>query len=98
MALDIIFTFQILLIAVIGFWVITAWDTALDRIMINTFNLDENSVWTHVIIGIISTTIFIILLIIFNIETHDILGISEVVDAQLTGHPEDIVKGRVVTY
>lgn len=98
MAIDIIFTFQILLIAVIGFWVITAWDATLDRIMINTFDLDENSVWTHVIIGIISTIIFIILLMIFNIEAHDILGISETVDAQLTGHPEEIVNGRIVTY
>ena len=98
MALDIIFTFQILIIVIIAFWAITAWDAVLDRAMINSFNLDEDSVLSHVIIGVIATVIFILLLLIFNLEAHDILGIAENVDAELTGHPETIVDGKVVTY
>ena len=98
MALDIIFTFQILIIVVIAFWAVTAWDAALDRAMINAFHFDEDSVWPHVIIGVIATSIFIILLLIYGLEAHDLLGISETVDAQLTGHPETIVDGNVVTY
>lgn len=98
MAFDIIFTFQILIIVIVAFWAITAWDAALDRSLINAFHLDENSVITHVIIGVIATIIFILLLLIFDIEAHDILGIAETVDAQLTGHPEEIVNGKIVYY
>lgn len=98
MALDWVFTLQILLLAVIAFWVITAWDAALDLTLIKYLNLDPDSIIAHIIIGVIATIILIILLLIFGLELHDLLGIAENVDAQLTGHPEVIVDGKLVSY
>jgi len=51
---------------------------------------------TWLIIEVIATLIIII--IIFDIELHDLFGVSETIDVRLTGQSEKIVDGRIVHY
>lgn len=95
---DIIFTIQILIIVIIAFLVITAWDEVIDRTLIKYLNLDKDSIITWLIIAIIATFSLIIIIIIFNIEAHDLFGVSETVDTQLTGQSEKIVDNKVVHF
>ena len=95
---DVIFTIQILIIVIIAFLVITAWDEVIDRTIIQFLNLDKDSIITWLIIAAIATLILIIIILIFDIELHDLFGVAETVDVRLTGQSEQIVDGRVVHY
>ena len=95
--LDLLFTFQVLFMIVISIWVITAWDRVLDKAFLTVLGLDENDIVSWIIIGCISTIIFILILIGFGIEAHDLFGVAEIVDAQLTGHPEVLEGVKVIT-
>ena len=96
--IDIIFTIEIIIIVIVAFLVITAWDEVIDRTIIKYLNLDKDSITTWLIIALIATFILIIIIIIFNIEVHDLFGVSETVDVKLTGQSEKIVDGTVVHY
>lgn len=95
---DIGFTIKILIIVIIAFLVITAWDEVLDRTLIKYFNMDKEAISTWVTIAVISTVALFIIIVYTNIEAHDLFGISETVDTQLTGKAERIRKGKVVHY
>ena len=92
------FTIKILIIVIIAFLVITAWDEVIDRTIIQFLNLDKDSIITWLIIAAIATLILIIIILIFDIELHDLFGVSETVDVRLTGQSEKIVDGRIVHY
>ena len=94
--LDWIFTLKIIVLAIVAFLVITAWDEVLDRTIFKWFELDREKISSWVIIAVVSTVILIALLMFFNIEAHDVLGISETVDTSLTGKVERTVRGRVI--
>jgi hypothetical protein len=96
MKLDISFTIKVIIIAVIALLVITAWDEVIDRCIFKFFNLDRESISSWIIIAVISTVLLIVILLIFGIEVHDLIGIDETVDVQLTGKTESIVNGKVV--
>jgi len=93
-----LFTIKILIIVIIAFLVITAWDEVIDRTIIQFLNLDKDSIITWLIIAAIATLILIIIILIFDIELHDLFGVSETVDVRLTGQSEKIVDSRVVHY
>jgi len=95
---DVIFTIEILIIVIIAFLVITAWDEVIDRTIIQFLNLDKDSIISWLIIAVIATLILIIIIIIFDIELHDLFGVSETVDVKLTGQSEKIFDGRIVHY
>lgn len=94
--LDLMFTIKIIFIAVFAFLVITAWDELIDRILLDLFGLDRNSIWSWVIIASISTGFLILLLLLFHIEAHDVLGISETVDVILTKKIEQLKDGELI--
>lgn len=85
MNINLIFTLQIIFLVAIAFMAITAWDEFLDRTVIKYFNLNRESVRTWFIIAVSSTSLFILLLYIFGVEAHDILGVSETADIILSG-------------
>lgn len=94
--MDIIFTLKILVLAIVAFLVITAWDEVLDRFIFKYFDLDREDISSWVIVGVISVILLFVLLYIFDIEAHEVLGIGEAVDVQLTGQTESVVGGRIV--
>ena len=96
--IDILFTIKILIIVIFAFLVIAAWDEVINMVLIKYLNLDKDSITTWLIIAIIATVLLFIIIIIFNVEAHDLLGISETVDTQLTGQSEKIVRGKVIHY
>ena len=90
------FTIEILIIVIIPFLVITAWDEVIDRILIKYFNLDKEAISTWLVIAIISTVILLTIVVWENVEIHDLFGVSETVDTQLTGQVETIKRGKVI--
>lgn len=94
--INLLFTFKIIIIAVVAFLVITAWDEVLDRLIIEVFGLDRENIFTWILIAVIATLLLIVVLSISGVEAHDILGISETVDTQITGQTEEIVGGQVI--
>lgn len=88
-------TFLILMLAVLGLFMLNAWIEVIQLWLFKTFHLDESaSNW--LIVAIASTALFVLLLGMLNIELHDVVGISETVDRQLTGEREQFRRGKVV--
>ena len=75
---------------------ISAFDEFLTRLFFKLFNFGKKSLWSWLILGIVSFLILIILLVIFRIELHDVVGISETVDTVLTGQRETIIGKTIV--
>ncbi len=94
--MDILFTLKIFIIIIIGFLVITSWDEVIDRTLMKYLNLDREKISSWVIISLISTAALFLILVLTNIELHDIFGVSETADTQLTGQVENIVSGQVI--
>ena len=96
MSLDFTFTLKILVIVIIAFLVITAWDEVLARIIFNVFDLERDTIWAWIVVAGIATLLLLAVLLFFRIEAHDVLGISETVDTILTGQSEKFVNGELV--
>jgi len=94
--IDIVFTIKILIIVIVAFLVITAWDEVIDRALIKYLKLDREEISTWLILAIIATVLLLIIIILFNVEAHDLLGVSETIDTQLTGQAEIIKNGKVI--
>ena len=96
MALDFQLTIKILIIAIVSFLVITAWDEVIDRFMFKYFNLDPEEISSWLIVAVIATFSLFLLLLIFNIEIHDVIGVGEAVDVQLSGRTESSENGEII--
>lgn len=96
MAVDWIFTIKILLIMVFVLLVVSAWDEVIDRIFFDYFELDRENTWSWIILALCITAILFIILIVTNIELHELLGLSELVDKIVTGQSEKIQNGILV--
>jgi len=94
--LNFVFTLKILIILIVAFLVITAWDEVLLRIMFKYLNLDRESILGWFIISLIGTLVLFLVLMIFRIEAHEAFGISETVDTILTGTFEEFKNGELV--
>ena len=92
------FTIKFFLIALIAFIVITAWSEVVIRWVVEYFDLDKDYISTWFKLAIGSTVVLMIVLITFNIELHDLFGISETVDVQVTGMKEIFRNGKVKHY
>lgn len=96
MALDVQLTIKILIIAIVAFLVITAWGEVIDRCIFKYFNLDSEKISSWVVVAVIATILLFILLLIFNIEIHDVTGIGEAVDVRLSGRTESYENGKII--
>uniref|UniRef100_A0A6C0CFW9 Uncharacterized protein n=1 Tax=viral metagenome TaxID=1070528 RepID=A0A6C0CFW9_9ZZZZ len=94
--MDIKFTVQILVLAIVAYLIITAGDEVLDRVIFKWLGLDREQISSWVIVLVIGIVLMFVLLYVFNIEAHDILGVGEAVDVQLTGQTESFKRGRIV--
>ncbi len=95
--MDLKFTFKILILAIIGFLVISSIGEFITLVFFDIFGLDKESMWSWLILGIVGLIILISLLLIFRIELHDVIGISETVDTALTGQTEQII-GKTIMH
>ena len=95
---NIIYTIIIIIIFTIGLLLISALNEVIARLIFKYLQIDRESIWSWVIVVIISFLLLLVILDIFKIEIHDILGISETVDIILTGEQEKIVGGEVIHY
>jgi len=93
-----IFSIQILIIALIAFLVVSSWTEVITRWLIQYYKWDKEKISTWVKIGFISLIALIVTVLIYNIEIHDLLGISETVDTELTGTYEKFQNGQVKHY
>lgn len=75
--IDFALTIKIIIIAVVAFLVITAWDEVLDRLVFKLLKLDKNKISSWVVVAVIMTVLLFIIMAIFKIQAHDILGISD---------------------
>jgi hypothetical protein len=57
--------------------------------------LDKEDIKTWIIFALVSSGLLLIVVIASNIEIHDLFGISETVDVQLTGLTEKFKNGKV---
>jgi hypothetical protein len=92
------FTIKIFIIVLLAFLVVSAWSEVIIRTLIKYFDLDKESISTWFIFGLISTVLLFLIVIASNIEVHDLFGISETVDVELTGMKERFVNGKVKHY
>ena len=68
------------------------------RWLVDYFDWDKEKISTWVKLAIGSTVFLAIVLLTFNIEIHDLFGISETVDVQVTGMKETFKNGKVKHY
>ena len=94
--LDVGFTLKILVILIVAFAVITAWNEVIFRIMFEFLRLDRESILGWLVIALISVLFLFLVLSIFRIEAHEAFGISETIDTILTGTKEKSVGTELV--
>jgi len=92
------FTIKIFIIVLIAFLVISSWSEVITKSFFEYFDLDKDDISTWVILGTISTILLLVVVIASGVEIHDLFGISETVDVQLTGTTEKFKNGRVKHY
>lgn len=95
---NLLFTIQILVIAIIVYLFLTAWGEVIQRSVFSALSLNSESIYSWILIGSGSFVALIIMLYFFGIEAHDVFGISEVVDRVLTSQKEHFVEGKLVNY
>lgn len=96
--IDIPFTIKILFIVVVVFLFISAWTETINRFLIDYFDLDKEEPSTWLKLAITFTILLFLIVIGWNIEFHDLFGISETVDVELTGMSEKFKGGKVRHY
>jgi hypothetical protein len=89
------FTIKIFLIVIIAFLVVSAWSEVIIKSISSYFDLDKEDIKTWIIFALVSSGLLLIVVIASNIEIHDLFGISETVDVQLTGLTEKFKNGKV---
>lgn len=92
------FGLKILIIVLVAYLFITSWGEVINRTLIESFHLDQEKIDTYVKLGIVFTIVLIIIVIGWNIEFHDLFGISETVDVELTGKKEKFQNGKLKHY
>jgi hypothetical protein len=96
--IDLGFTIKILFIVLVVFLFIAAWTETINRTLIQYFDLDKEEVSTWLKLAIGFTILLFLIVIGWNIEFHDLFGISETVDVELTGMKETFKNGKLKHY
>lgn len=87
-----------LFIVPVVFLFISTWTETINRAIIAYFNLDreETGTWFKLALGF--TILLFLIVSVWNIELHDLFGISETVDVILTGMKEKFKNGKLTHY
>ena len=96
--IDILFTIKILVIVILVFLFASAWTEVVNRTLIKYFDMDKEEISTWLKLGLVFTVLIFLIVIGWNIELHDVFGISETVDVELTGMKETFRNGKVKHY
>ena len=91
-------TIKIFIIVLVAYIVLSAWGEVIERFMIKYFNLNKEEISTWLKIALISTVLLFFIVYFSGFEVHDLFGISETVDIQLTGMKERFKNGKVQHY
>jgi hypothetical protein len=92
------FAIKILIIVLVAYLVVSSWGEVVTKSFIEYFDLNKDDISTWVIIGTLALIILFVVIILSGIEIHDLFGISETVDVELTGTKEKFVNGKVKHY
>ena len=90
------YTALLLGFGVMGLLILTAWTEAIQRWLFSIFHLNDKAASSWFILAIVFTAGFLLTLQLFGVELHDLIGISETVDVELTKEKEAFRKGRLV--
>jgi hypothetical protein len=96
--MNLIFTIKILIIVLLVFLFASAWTETINKALIKYFNMDKEEASTWFKLAITFTILLFLIVIGWNIELHDIFGISETVDVELTGTKETFRNGKIKHY
>lgn len=96
--INIVFTIQILVFAIIVYLFLSAWGEFIQRSIFKAFSLDSDAASSYLIIGVGALALLIVLVLLYGIEAHDLLGISEVVDRAMTSQRERFSNGELINY
>lgn len=75
--LDIVSTIKIIVIMIVAFLVITAWDEVLEHLYVQIFGTNLKSIWAWISIASIATVLFFIILLSFEIDADDLYGLGD---------------------
>jgi hypothetical protein len=87
-AIDFKFTIKIIIIVAVAVLLLNALTEIMERLIFKIFGLDKEAISSWVKIALFALVALFILMYLFKIEAHDVLGISETVDTLLTGTTE----------
>ena len=92
------FKYTVLLLGfgVVALLVLTAWAEAIQRWLFQLMHLDEKAAKSWLILAILFTVGFLLFLQMAGLELHELIGISETVDVELTHEKERFSKGKLV--
>ena len=76
--LDIALTSKIIIIMTVAFLLITSGVQLLNRLVLKIFRLNDQSLWSLLLITLISMILFFATLNFFKINAHDIFGIEKI--------------------
>lgn len=96
--LDLGFTTNILFIVPVVFLFISTWTETINRAIVDYFEMDREKTGTWFKLAIGFTVLLFLIVAVWNIELHDLFGISETVDVILTGMEEKFKKGKLTHY
>lgn len=96
--LDLGFTVKILFIVPVVFMFISTWTETVNRTIIQYFDLDKEEAGTWLKLAIGFTILLFVVVSVWNIELHELFGLSETVDLALTGMKERFKNGRLIHY
>lgn len=92
------FTLKIFVIVLAAYLFVTTWGEVINRSLIEYFDLDKEKVETYVKLGVGFTILLLLIIVGWNVEFHDLFGISETVDVKFTGMKETFRNGKLKHY
>jgi hypothetical protein len=90
--------FTVLFIVPVVFMFISTWTETINRTIIQYFDLDKEAAGTWLKLAIGFTILLFVVVSVWNIELHELFGLSETVDLALTGMKERFKNGRLIHY
>ena len=68
--------FKIIFLAALLWFVITSWDTVIDRLLFDILKIDPYNTWSYVLVAIINTIIAVSIFLWLDVNFIDTFGIQ----------------------
>jgi hypothetical protein len=91
-------TLKFVLLVVLVALVINSWGEVVERTLFNLFGLNSESMWSWLLLALITSAIFVVVISTLKVEAHELFGISELIDRLFTHTREVFSKGKLKHY